>query len=355
MNMRPLSRAGSPAQMAGAKYLSESLKDKRELLLQQAQMESTVIGLQTALVKGGAESSRDSADAQADATRQSGLGQIEGGAASLGLAVTAAGSQIHGSVTTSGLSNEADLNQQMADRLRSEPKKGPTNANASATEQLDGGANLGERAENAAPGTQEEAKADLQRLFGKGSASPKDRTISENKESVTEEEAKADLERLFSKGSASPKDRTISENKESVTETGSFIKKSRTLNDEGEYGKAADRVTDKTTRKDYADQFENRAKIQRDNVKAARKSSSESGQIILSIAQGISGATQGAASVQAADSQSKKGEEDATKEMFQGTESSRQATQKTLDDQTKSAGDDLRQQIDMMRKLGTPN
>lgn len=322
MNMRPLSQAGSPAQMAGAKYLSESLKYKRELLAKEAAMESTVIGAQIALVKGGATASRDSADAQADATRQSAIGQIEGGAAGLGLTVTAVGSQIHGSVTTSGLSNEADLNQQMADRLRSEPKIGPTNANTSATSELEGGATLDERAEHAAPRTQEEAQADLQRLFGKGSASPQDRAIS---------------------GST-----------ESVTETGKFSK-NRTLSDEGEYGKTADRVTDKATREEYADKFENRAKIQRDHVAAARKSSSESGQMILSIAQGISGVTQGAASTQAADSQSKKGQEDATKEMFQGTEQSRQGTQRTLEGQTKSAADELKQEIDMMRKLGAPN
>ncbi|MBN68748.1 MAG: hypothetical protein CME32_05635 [Gimesia sp.] len=306
--------------MAGAKYLSESLKDKRKLMELEAQMESTVIGAQSALVQGGAEAARDSADSQADSSRQQAYGQIESGAASTGMAALSLGVQARGSMSTSGLKEEADLNQQMADRLRSEPtSQGATTAQRSGQTGLDSESELAPRGPNEPPRTSEEAHADLAKLFGKGSANTK--VISED---------------------------------DTVQKEGRFITQ-RKISETDNYGKAADRVTDKATREEYANKFENRAKIQNDKVNMAKKETESQTHLINSVAQGIAGITSGSANVTAADSQSQKGQEDAAKAMFDGTEQSRQATQRTLESQTNSARDDIKQQIEMMRRLGTPN
>lgn len=318
MASTPLSRSGSAAQMAGAKYLSESLKDKRKLMELEAQMESTVIGAQSALVQGGAEAARDSADSQADSSRQQAYGQIESGAASTGMAALSIGVQARGNMGTGGLKEEADLNQQMADRLRSTRETGPTVAVSSEQTGADA---------NAAPEGQEASK-----------------------DQMTPDKARAELRRLF--GNQAADNKPISEDK-TVQREGLFIQR-RKISETDNYGKAADRADD-ATREEYADKFENRAKIQNDKVKMARKETESYVQLINSVSQGIAGITSGSANLTAADSQAQKGQEDAAKAMFDGTEQSRQATQRTLESQTNSARDDIKQQVEMMRKLGTPN
>jgi hypothetical protein len=300
--MTSLSRLGA-AQMAGAKYLSKSLKKMNQIEKKQAELEAKLIEGQKDLVKGTADAMISGADAQARSTKDQAIGQIATGSAGVALTSGSIGGSIYGASVHS--TDEADLNQQMADHLnkpvealhrqgRSEPSSNPD-------------------ASEATP-SQEDHQARLKELFGKHT---------ENPNVLSEKANKAG----FLKG------KKLSE----------------------EHIEKAQNVTDPKFREEMATKYSDRAKAIRSKVEDKRKTVGEFVGHFNNLNQAAAALLNGGFSAKSANSQQEQGQQRAIETQFQGAEQSRKAAADAAHNQTQSDMQLIKDQVEAMRRIASPN
>lgn len=300
-----LSRLGA-AQMAGAKYLGKSLKKMTEIEKKQAALEAKLIEGQSKLVKGTADAMIAGADAQADSTRQQAVGQIVGGAVGVAGSVGTFGAQAYGASKYS--LDEADLNQQMSDQL----SKPVPALEAEGTAQS-------EESEDTAPQSREEdpqvkAQARLKELFGEGA---------DNSTALSEKADKAG----FLKG------KKLSLGQKEI----------------------ADNVTDSKVREEMATKFSDRAKALREKAVSQRQSFSEKANSLQAFSTAASSLVQASFNTTSAQNQSEKGQQDAIAAQYQGAEQSRKAAADAAHGQTQADMQLIKDQVEAMRRIASPN
>lgn len=300
--MTSLSRLGA-AQMAGAKYLSKSLKKMNQIEKKQAELEAKLIEGQKDLVKGTADAMISGADAQARSTKDQAIGQIASGAAGVALTAGSVGTSAYGASAHN--MDEADLNQQMADHLnkpldalhmqgRSEPSTNPDASEATLS--------------------QEDHQTRLKELFGKHT---------ENPNVLSEKANKAG----FLKG------KKLSE----------------------EHIEKAQNVTDPKFREEMATKYSERAKALRAKVQDKRQTLNETIGSIGSFNQAAASLLNASFSAKSANSQQEQGQQRAIETQFQGAEQSRKAAADAAHNQTQSDMQLIKDQVEAMRRIASPN
>jgi len=300
--MTSLSRLGA-AQMAGAKYLGKSLKKMNEIEKKQAELEAKLIEGQKALVEGTANAMIAGADAQAEATKSQAVGQIVGGTVGVLGTTASVGVTRYGANKYS--MDEADLNQQMADELNKpieSIKSEARSQNAATTE------------DSAPKAPQLEAQARLKELFGEATKNP--------------EVLSKDAEHL------------------GILKGKKLSQKNKNL---------AANIQDPKVREEMAAKYADRAKAQRAKVESQRKPLSEAVATLNAFSQAASSLLSASFSAQSANSQTNQGEQRAIETQFQGAEQARKAASDAAHTQTQSDMQLIKDQVEAMRRIASPN